>query len=260
MLRKRIIFSLIYNNGFFTQSRNFRLQTVGNIQWLERNYQFQKISFALDELVVVNATREKKDFVEFTKMLNRLCSNVFIPICAGGGISSSEHAHTLFKNGADKVIINSALYTNPVVVRSIIQSYGSQSVVASIDYKYIEGSPRVFINNGQQILPYKLTEYLDHVNSLEVGEIYLNSIDKDGTGFGFDMDILPLVSKTLKSPLILAGGAGNENHLEEGLSHESISAVATANLFNFIGNGLPLARRKIIENGGNLANWDSLNH
>jgi cyclase len=90
----------------------------------------------------------------------------------------------------------------------------------------------------------------------EVGEIYLNSIDKDGTGFGYDFDVIKNVSKRLNKPLIIAGGAGNENHLIEGLKLADVSAVATANLFNFIGDGLPNARKKIIQSGENLADWN----
>ena len=85
MLRKRIVFTLIYDDGFFCQSRNFRLQRVGDIKWLENNYKFQKIAFSIDELIIVNATRGKKNLSKFTKILDRLVDNVYIPISAGGG-------------------------------------------------------------------------------------------------------------------------------------------------------------------------------
>ena len=98
MLRKRLIFGLIYADGAFMQSRNFRLQRVGDINWLEKNYGFQKISFSLDELIVVNANRGKKNTNEFSKIVNRLVSNVFIPVAAGGGIKKIEDAELLFKN------------------------------------------------------------------------------------------------------------------------------------------------------------------
>ncbi len=93
------------------------------------------------------------------------------------------------------------------------------------------------------------------MQSLGVGEIYFNSIEKDGTGFGYDMETIEQISDIVKIPLIIAGGAGNEKHLIDGLSLDYVSAVATANLFNFIGNGLPNARRKIIDKNMNIARW-----
>jgi cyclase len=86
--------------------------------------------------------------------------------------------------------------------------------------------------------------------------VYLNSIEQDGTGFGYDINTIQKVSAEIKTPFIVAGGAGNEKHLEEGLKVENVSAVATANLFNFIGDGLPNARRYMIENDCNLVRWN----
>ena len=100
-----------------------------------------------------------------------------------------------------------------------------------------------------------LRQYIEHVQNLGVGELYLNSIDKDGTGFGYDFDTIDQVANSIKIPLIIAGGAGNESHLIEGLKREKVDAVATANLFNFVGNGLPNARKKIIEENLNIARW-----
>jgi len=96
---------------------------------------------------------------------------------------------------------------------------------------------------------------MDYINSLGVGEVYLNAMEKDGTGFGYDLETAKKVAKDISMPLIIAGGAGNEKHLIKGLIIDQIDAVATANLFNFIGNGLPDARSGIIFNNGNIAQW-----
>ena len=255
MLRKRIIFTLIYENGKFNQSRNFRLQKVGDINWLEKNYKFKNIAFSLDELIVINASKEKKDINEFSKVLERLVDDVFIPIAVGGGISSVEDAKLLFNSGADKLVINSLLYTYPEIVKEIIKQYGSQSTIASIDYKIIDKEISVYIKNGTKKVDMDLDKYIQYVEDIGVGEIYLNSIDKDGTGFSYDFDTIDKISKNIQVPLIIAGGAGNESHLLEGLKREKVDAVATANLFNFIGNGLPNARKKIIEENLNIARW-----
>jgi cyclase len=256
MLRKRIIFTLIYSDNYFNQSRNFRLQRVGDTNWLEKNYKFNKIAHSLDELIIVDATRESKSIINFAKNLKKIVSNVFIPICAGGGIKSIEDARILFQNGADKIIVNSLLYKSPEIVAHLVKIYGSQSIVASIDYLLNDSVPEVYIENGMKKIDVKLIDYIEYVQNINVGEIYLNSITQDGTGFGYDIDTFNSVSSILNVPLIIAGGAGNESHLEEGLINENISAVATANLFNFIGDGLPNARKKLLNKGINLSNWE----
>lgn len=256
MLRKRIIFSLIYENGFFHQSRNFRLQRVGDINWLERNYKFKEIAFSLDELIVLNASKKEKDIEAFAKVLEKLVDNVFIPIAAGGGICNMSDAETLFKSGADKLVLNTIAYTSPNIVKELIQKYGSQSIIISIDYKIVDSQAVVFIENGTKAIDLNIVEYIKHLEELNVGEIYLNSIDQDGTGFGYDFKTIDTISKNMYIPLIIAGGAGNETHLIEGLKREKVDATATANLFNFIGNGLPNTRKKILEENLNIARLD----
>jgi len=256
MLRKRIIFTLIYSNGYFMQSRNFRLQKVGNLNWFEKNYKFQKIAFSLDELIVLNASKEVKSIEEFSKTVSELVNDVFIPIAAGGGIRSIEDAELLFNSGADKIVLNSILIEDPELIKALVLKYGSQSVVASIDYKNIDGENAVFINDGKVKIDFSLPEYIEYLQGLQIGEIYLNSIDQDGTGFGYDFETIVKLKDKINTPLIIAGGAGNENHLIEGLKMQGVSAVATANLFNFIGDGLPNARERIIQNGENIANWN----
>jgi hypothetical protein len=105
----------------------------------------------------------------------------------------------------------------------------------------------VFIKNGLQKIDTPLDLYIKHIESLNVGEIYLNSIKEDGTGFGYNVDAIQKISRKIKTPLIIAGGAGNKFHLLEGIKLPKVSAVATSNLFNFMGNGLPDARKYMIE-------------
>jgi cyclase len=260
MLRKRIIFALIYGDGNFMQSRNFRLQKVGNLHWLEKNYKFQDIAFALDELIVLNASKGDKKMTEFASTVSKLVNDVFIPIAAGGGIRSMQEAELLFKSGADKIVLNSLLVENPNMVKELIKNYGSQSVVACIDCKLKDDTYEIYIKDGTLKIDYDLKAYVAYLEELGVGEIYLNSIDKDGTGFGYDQNLIDTVNKITSLPLIIAGGAGNENHLAQGLKLENVSAVATANLFNFIGNGLPNARSQIIAANENIANWNINNY
>jgi cyclase len=239
------------------QSRNFRLQKVGNLSWLEKNYKFQKIAFSLDELIVLNATKDNKSIVDFAKTISELVNDVFIPIAAGGGIRTFEDAELLFNSGADKIVLNSVLVENPEMVEALVKNYGSQSIVASVDYMQNGGVYDVYINDGKKKIDMSLQDYLIYLESLNVGEIYLNSIEKDGTGFGYDFETINLMEKQVSVPLIIAGGAGNESHLIDGLQMPGVSAVATANLFNFVGDGLPNARKKILQSGENIANWNT---
>lgn len=239
------------------QSRNFRLQKVGNIDWLEKNFQLQKISFSLDELIILNASRDSKSTHEFAAVVNRLSDNVFIPIAAGGGISTLKDAEILFNNGADKIVLNSILYTDTDLVKELVKKYGAQSIVASIDYKKANNSIEVYISDGTAKISLSLPEYVMHVQDLNVGEIYLNSIEQDGTGFGYDFDTIDALKNHINVPIIIAGGAGNAQHLLEGLSINEVSAVATANLFNFIADSMPNARRQILKSGLNIASWES---
>lgn len=255
MLRKRIIFSLIYSDGFFNQSRNFRLQKVGDEKWLENNYKFSKIAHSLDELILIDASKSKKDISKFSNIISKIVENVFIPICAGGGIRSIHDAELLFNSGADKIIVNTSLYEDPALIQELVRIYGSQSIVASIDYKCIVNKNTIFIYNGAKEIDMDLHNYIKHIQELGVGELYLNAIDRDGTGFGYDLDTISKCCNLIKVPLILAGGAGNAKHFLEALNINEVSAVATANLFNFIGNGLPDARKKLLELNQNISNW-----
>jgi cyclase len=189
---------------------------------------------------------------EFSKTLEKIVEDVFIPISAGGGIRSIEDAELLFNSGADKIVINTILVEDNDLVTRLVKKFGSQSIVASVDYR----SDGVYINNGTVKIDKNLKEYLEDIELLGVGEIYLNSIDKDGTGFGYDLSTIENIIMRIKSPLIIAGGAGNEMHLAQGLNMDYVNAVATANLFNFIGDSLKKSRESLLRSGQKLAFWD----
>src|SRR3990167_5562639 len=244
MLRKRLIFTLIYHDGYFTQSRNFRLQHVGDINWLQKNYQFKEVAFSLDELIILDASRHEKNIMAFSNMISEFRQNIFIPVAVGGGIKTLEDAEILFQCGADKIVLNSVLETNEILIKNLVNRYGSQSIIASIDYKKNGDTISIFIKNGESKISRSLDDYIKHIESLNAGEIYLNSIDRDGTGFGYDIETIQSIAKKIHVPLIIAGGAGNEQHLIDGLKINGVNGVATANLFNFIGDGLLNARTK----------------
>ena len=256
MFKKRLIFTLIYSDGFFNLSRNFKLQKVGDINWLKNHYDFSKVSFSIDELLILDASKNKNKTDNFFSDLNSLSEQCFVPIGAGGGINELTDAKKFFKNGADKIILNSVTFENPKVINDLSERYGNQSICISIDYKFINETYRVLINNGQNLIDLDLESYLKKISNYPVGEVLLNSIDQDGTGQGFDRKVLNLIPDNFKFPIILAGGAGKASHLIDGLKENRISAVSTANLFNFIGDGLKVAREDIISANIDLPDWE----
>ena len=255
MLKKRLIFILLYKNGNFYLSRNFRLQKVGGVDWLLKNYNFEKIVTAIDELVILNLSGDIYDIDIFFSDISKITKNCFIPIALGGGIQNIEKASNFFKNGADKIVINTFCYKDPKLIEEISNRYGSQSIVASVDFKIKADKFLILIENGSQIIEMDLQTYLHYLEKQPVGELLLNSIDKDGTGQGFQMDLIAEIDNSFSKPIIISGGAGNSNHLFQGLEHPKVNAVATANLFNFVGNGLPNARKLLLDQGCELARW-----
>lgn len=255
MLKKRIIFTLLYSDGYFILSRNFRLQRVGDDNWLKKNYDFSSVSSYIDELIVLDVSRGQRDKDRFCSALQSITRGCFVPIAAGGGVRSVEDARRLLRSGADKVVLNSPLFSDPELISQIAQEFGQQCVVGSIDIGGVQGGPyHIAVANGAEILPGDGSARLREVDYACIGEVYLNSIARDGTGQGYDLQILDMMPRG-EVPIILAGGVGNANHLREGLMDVRVDAVATAHLFNFIGNGLRLARESILAAGFELASW-----
>jgi cyclase len=256
MPRKRLIFTLLHDAGNFMLSRNFRLQRVGNATWLEKNYNFSEIAFAIDELIVLDVTRGPRDFDAFCACLERVTRGCFAPIAAGGGIRSVGQAKQLLRSGADKIVVNTALHTDEPLIHRLAEDFGRQCVVASADLKRDpDGTVRFWIENGSRALDGPARDGLARLERLPIGELYLNSMDHDGTGRGYDLALLDLLPPELPVPVILAGGAGNHHHLAEGLALPQVDAVATAHLLNFVGNGLENARRRLAEQQIDLATW-----
>jgi len=257
MLKKRLIFTLLYNNGAFMLSRNFRLQNVGNLEWLKKNYDFSHISYSIDELVVLDVTRGERNLEDFCSALKLLTDGCFVPIAAGGGINQIESARMLLRSGADKVVVNSELYSDNGFVGDLASEFGQQCVVGSMDIKTsADGRYQAWSENGMKCEAGPAKYWIEKIINDSVGEVYLNSMDRDGTGQGFDLEILDLLPDWVSKPVILAGGAGNANHLSDGLEDSRVDAVATANLFNFVGDGLREARQSLVANGIVLPMWD----
>ena len=211
MLKKRIIFTLLYADGYFHQSRNYNIQKVGDIDWLFENYDFNNISYFIDELIILNISRTKKDINDFIKIVKLISKNCFVPITCGGGIKNLEMADKLLSKCSDKILINSAAYENPEVLKKISKVFGQQSLILGVDFKKFGETYNVFVNNGEKKIKQSFKQYINDLKEMSFGEIYLNSIDKDGTGMGLEYDILELIPKDFEKPVILSGGCVMQN-------------------------------------------------
>jgi cyclase len=246
MLKKRIIFKLLYDEGFFCISRNFRLQKVGDANWLFDKFQFSEISHYIDELVIINVAKNNYQnplSSSFIKDIQVLCKKIFIPTTIGGGLRKFIDVTRCFEIGADKVLFNSLVYEDIDVIHKTKIHYGSQAISIGVDYKKINNQYFSYIFNASKKTE-TIREHFDLINIIAPGEIFLTSILNDGTGFGIDESILNIAK--FKQPLVLAGGTGNENHVLI-LKNENISGIMTGNLFNFIGKGLFELRKNILE-------------
>lgn len=245
MLKKRIIFVLFFKDGYFHLSRNFRLQQVGDATWLMERFRFLDIGQYVDELIILNLSRSEGNVSnnsDFKCALRTLMSDMFVPLTIGGGVRSLSDASYLYEIGADKIALNWALYNNQSLVQKLVERYGSQSVVASVDVRrgHKSGTWNVFCQNGsREVGP--LNETYDSVQRLNVGELLLTSIDQDGTSEGLDLALYDTASQ-LPIPVIACGGVGRPEHVIEAMNCSAVSAVATGNLFNFIGSGFEQLR------------------
>ncbi|MBN2452635.1 MAG: imidazole glycerol phosphate synthase subunit HisF [Candidatus Omnitrophica bacterium] len=256
MLKHRLIFTLLMDRGVFMLSRNFRLQKVGGLSWIKEHYDFNSIAFSIDELVVLNVERGRKDTELFSRNVSELTKNCFMPLAAGGGVNSVDVAFRLFDAGADKLVVNTAIIKDAELVKSLVRTFGGQSIIASIDYKIIDGREHVVTDNGSFDTDLSVEAAVRRAVDLGAGEIYLTSMNRDGTGQGYDIETLRKASAVSPVPIIASGGAGRFDHMAEAINKGSVQAVSTANLFNFMAGGLTETRAVLKEHGIAMAEWN----
>ena len=262
MITPRLCFVLLYSENTFNLSRNFNLQKVGDTNWVIENYDFAEMSKSIDELIILNISKDNNyNYDQFISNIKPLIEKSFMPVAIGGGITNYEVAKKYFDNGADKIVINSSFHRNQNrFINKIVDYYGSQSLVASIDYKKqgLENA-EVFINGGIEKISKTLKNTIKIVEDVGAGELMLNSIDRDGVGYGYDIQTLKEVNEVTSLPIIPCGGADNHIHLLEGIRSNFLHAVSTSHIFNFMGEGLKETKNMFIEKGFNFIKWNYKN-
>jgi cyclase len=255
---RRLIFALLYDRGRFMLSRNFRLQAVGTIDWLFNNYDFLNVSHGLDELIVLDVSKGIRDTGAFGAVVSHITSRCFVPVTVGGGITSFDIAQGFMRSGADKLLVNSAFANDVGLCRALAEHFGRQCIVGGIDYKATPQSTQaVMIDNGTREVSTDLSGWVEFLQENGAGEILFQSVDQDGTGMGLDLSVVDGLRHCPEVPCILMGGVGKADHIIAGLQHPTIDAVATANLYNFIGSAFLDVRKLIAETGMDMAQWNS---
>ncbi len=165
-------------------------------------------------------------------LIKKMSEQIFMPLCVGGGVSSLHHFEDLLNSGADKVSINSILLEKPQFAKNAAKNFGSQCVVASIDYKFINGQPLVFNNLEKKVTSFNLFEYIELLVNNNVGEIHICNIDNDGTAIGVDVPTAALINKTLDIPLIVSGGIGTAQDFVECFVQTDCSGISSGTYFS----------------------------
>ncbi|MEO7137010.1 MAG: imidazole glycerol phosphate synthase subunit HisF [Gemmatimonadales bacterium] len=201
-----------------------------------------------DELVFLDISASPEARRTTLEMVSRVAESIFIPFTVGGGIRSTADAGAALRSGADKVTVNTAAVRDPGLVSRLADSFGSQCVVAAVDVKRLEGRLTVVINGGREPTGLEAVEWSRRLETLGAGEILLTSMDRDGTGAGYDLPLIQAVSQAVTLPVIASGGAGNLTHLADALE-AGAHGVLAATIFHFHDSSLPRARAYLRERG-----------
>lgn len=235
---------MLIKNGLIVRSELFKYhQIIGDpITQLSRFNQW-----AVDELIYLDiskddsydvrrsdakiATEGRKNILDILEVVSKNC---FMPLTFGGRIRTLDDIQDRISRGADKVTINTIALENPSFIAESSHKFGSQCIVVSIDIrKHENGTCEVFSKWGQESTGRDVIEWAKEVEKLGAGEIFLNSIDRDGTAKGYDIELIKSVVNAVKIPVIACGGVGRFQHFVDGIVEGKSSAVSAANIFHF---------------------------
>ena len=232
MLTKRIIACLDVNAGRVVKGVQFQqLRDAGDPAELAAAHS----RAGADEIVLldISATNEKRATLADT--VRRTARQLFIPFTVGGGIRSLDDAIAVFDAGADKISINSAAVADPSLISRIAERYGSQAVIVAIDAKRINGEARfeAYVSGGRNPTGRDAIAWAREAEERGAGEILLTSMDRDGTGAGFDCDLIRACSETVRIPVIASGGAGDTQSFVDVFNRGRADAALAASIFHF---------------------------
>ncbi|MGI9273737.1 MAG: imidazole glycerol phosphate synthase subunit HisF [Endozoicomonas sp.] len=250
-LAKRIIPCLDVENGRVVKGVQFvDIRDAGDPVEVARRYNDE----GADEITFldITASHEGRDTTVHT--VERMASEVFIPLTVGGGIRKVEDIRTMLNAGADKVSINTAAVFNPEFVQEAADRFGSQCIVVAIDAKKVSQAGEtdrweIFTHGGRKPTGLDAVQWAIKMEQLGAGEILLTSMDQDGVKNGYDLGVTRAISEALDIPVIASGGAGNLDHLVDGIKKGKADAVLAASIFHFSQYSIPEAKRYMVDRG-----------
>lgn len=260
MKKKRLIPVLLLKDGFLVQSNGFsKYRNLGNpITALKRLNDWSP-----DEIIYLDISKSsnydlrrddtncnnRHDLFEILEDVSKVC---FAPITMGGRIRTLEDMEKRLKKGADKISINTAALERPKLIQEAAAEFGSQCVIASVDVKKIGLDYKVMSHCGQSETKYKVIDWVLKTQDLGVGEILLNSIDRDGQKNGFDIELISSVSDAVNVPVIALGGAGEIEHFSDVLLKTRADGIAAANYFQHVEQSIYLVKKQLFQEKHNV--------
>lgn len=230
MITKRIIPCLDVRDGRVVKGKNFiGIRDVDDPVALGRRYNAE----GADELVFYDITASSDGRKLFIDVLERVASEIFIPLTVGGGINTVDDFDRVLKSGADKVSVNSGAIRDPSLIGTAAKKYGNQCVVLSMDVKRVDGKFTVFAKGGRENTGIDAIEWARRGYLAGAGELVLNSIDTDGVRGGFDLEMLAAIADVVDIPVIASGGAGKaEDFIELFKTLPRVDAGLAAGIFH----------------------------
>lgn len=230
MLKKRIVAKIVVRNGLVVQSINFnRYLPVGSpaiaVEFLN--------DWGVDEIILLDITASKAAKSPDYSLLREASLRCRVPLTFGGGIRCTDDILELMQCGADKISLNQVALHNPLFIEEATKMFGSQCIVASIDAIKIDTNYQVYDYLHRKVCNISVSDYARQLQDLGVGEILINSVDRDGAQSGFDTDLINTVCSNVNIPVICSGGAGKPQHFIEVIETTQVSGVAAANYFHF---------------------------
>jgi len=242
MLKKRVIPTLLVLENRTVkgiQFKNFR--ETGEVFSNIITYSAQDA----DELILLNIDSKLLAFDDFLKIVKFASKKCMIPITIGGGINNILQIEKLLETGADRVIMTTAAFSDENLLKNSVKEFGAQSVVGGMDY----ANGEAFIDSGNIATNRTITAQLSRIEESGVGEIFLNSIERDGTMKGFDLEFIKNVVSSSNKPIIACGGAGKVDDIYNLFKITDCAAAACGSLFNF-GDNTPIRVRSYLRNRG----------
>ena len=250
MLCKRLIPCLDVKDGRVVKGVQFvNLRDAGDPVEAAQAYDAQ----GADELVFLDITASHEGRAIMLDVVRRTAEGIYMPLTVGGGVRSLDDIRTLLRAGADKVSLNTAALERPELVSDAARAFGSQCIVVAIDAKRERGAgpPRwqVYTHGGRRPAGRDAVEWAREVVRLGAGEVLLTSMDRDGTGDGYDLELTRAVAEAVSVPVIASGGAGSLDHLRQSVVEGKADAALVASLFHFGRHSIREAKEYLRDRG-----------